>query len=436
MDATPVAVDGDIVYIGLYEFGILVVDRLTGDISDLWNQDTNTLPDDDVLSLEMDDFGGLLVGTQGSFSRYDGSTWTTLTTSGSWWNRPSVFYDVTSDGDGLYAGTNRGACKWNWQYQFQDCVSSGDGLESRFVYTIEMLAPDRAYTGGNEGAGIVNMDNFSVIETWTAGDDTQRARTVKVDDILYLGFENTGIARYDLINNEWLTTWDGDQGYIDDDDVTALVPGLTYGTIWAGGDFGLTLIDVINDVVLISWDRGSNPNGPTLSNSIPADIEIYGDILHYSTQRSTSWWGGGSDSIYRINLTTNTSLTTIEVDDRTGWNGVINGIGIVDDQLWIGIRPTQTWNDGDGTIVRWNMTNESWEDDLATIGNVLRVNARFLGECFPLNTSSCELWVAYGNFILRRFNADTMRRYLTSGRMWMALFVEWKNSKANTSLLV
>ena len=134
----------------------------------------------------------------------------------------------------------------------------------------------------------VSIDNFSVIETWTAGDDTQRARTVKVDDILYLGFENTGIARYDLINNEWLTTWDGDQGYINDDDVTALVPCLTYGTIWAGGDFGLTLIDVINDVVLISWDRGSNPNGPTLSNSIPADIEIYGDILHYSTQRSTS----------------------------------------------------------------------------------------------------------------------------------------------------
>ena len=56
------------------------------------------------------------------------------------------------------------------------------------------------------------------------------------------------------------------------------MPGLTYGTIWAGGDFGLTLIDVINDVVLISWDRGSNTNGPTLSNSIPADIEIYGDV--------------------------------------------------------------------------------------------------------------------------------------------------------------
>ena len=71
----------------------------------------------------------------------------------------------------------------------------------RSVYSIEMLGPDRAYTGGNEGAGIVNMANFSVIETWTAGDETQRSRTVKVDNILYLGFENTGIARYDLQNN-------------------------------------------------------------------------------------------------------------------------------------------------------------------------------------------------------------------------------------------
>ncbi|MFL2959709.1 MAG: hypothetical protein ACJZ5P_06675 [Candidatus Thalassarchaeaceae archaeon] len=40
-----------------------------------------------------------------------------------------------------------------------------------------------------------------------------------------IGFENTGIARYDLANEEWLTTWDGTQGYIDDDDVTTLIPG-------------------------------------------------------------------------------------------------------------------------------------------------------------------------------------------------------------------
>ena len=407
LDAAPVAVDGDVVYIGLNGFGILVVDRLTGDISEHWNQDTSTLPDNDILSLEMDDYGGLLVGASGAFSRYDGNTWTTMTSSGSWWNRPTVFYDVTSDGDGLYAGTNRGVCKWNWQYQFQDCVSSQDGLESRFVYTVEMIGQDRAYTGGNSGAGIVNMDNFSVIETWTAGDDTQRARTVKIDDILYLGFENTGIARYDLTNNEWLTSWDGTQGYLDDDDVTALIPGTEYGTMWAGGDFGLTLIDVINDAVLISWNRGTNSGGPTLSNSPPADIEIYDGVLHYSLQRSNSWWTQ-SDEIYRINLSTNTSLSTLDAGSHSGWSGQVHGIGTVGDQLWIGVRQTGSWSNDEGTIVRWNMTNESWEEDLETIGNVRRVNARFLGECFPMNATSCELWIAYGDHIIRRFNADTM----------------------------
>ena len=39
----------------------------------------------------------------------------------------------------------------------------------------------------------------------------------------------------------------------------------------------------------------------------------------------------------------------------------------VNDQLWIGVRQTGSWNNDEGTIVRWNMTNESWEDDLATI---------------------------------------------------------------------
>ena len=79
------------------------------------------------------------------------------------------------------------------------------------------------------------------------------------------------------------------------------------------------------------------------------------------------------------------------------------------DELWIGARPSQTWgNNGDGTIVRWNATTETWADNLDTIGNVLRVNARFLGDCFPLDPASCEMWVAYGDNIMRRFQADNM----------------------------
>ena len=410
LEATPVAVVDDTMYLGLTGFGILVIDRLTGDISDHWTQSGN-LPDDDVLSLHIDYNGGLLVGSSvsntgaggnGGLARWHGGNWQILPTAiPGWSNDPYVFYDVTSDANGIYAGTNRGACIWNWTYDLQDCISNQDGMPSRFVAAVAKIGTDRLYAGTSNGAAVINTLNGSVIDVWTAGDSTQRARTVKIGDILYLGFENTGIARYDLVNQTWLQAWDGTQGYINDDDVTALVHGRNEGTMWAGGDFGLVLIDVVNDTVLKSWNRGANNDGPTLSNTPPADIVIIGDVLHYSLQRSNSWWNS-NDDIIRIYLDNNTSLSTLNAGSKIGTVSVIHGIGAVGDELWIGVRP-RSWNEGDGTIVRWNATAQEWSANLDTIGNVLRVNARFLGDCFPLDTHSCELWVAYGNSIMRRF---------------------------------
>ena len=415
LQATPVAVDGDTLYLGLTDFGILVIDRLTGDISDHWTQDGN-LPDDDVLSLHLDFYGDLLVGSSvsntgsssnGGLSRWDGSNWHSLPTSIPGNNNdPYVFYDIISDADGIYAGTNRGVCTWNWSYALQGCVSNEDGMPSRFVYSIAKIGTDRLYAGTNYGAAVINTLNNSVIEVWSAGDDTQRARTVKIGDILYLGFENTGIARYDLLNHSWLQAWDGTQGYINDDDVTTLVHGRSAGTMWAGGDFGLTLIDVLNDTVLKSWSRGANTDGPTLSNTPMQDMVIIGNVLHYSLQRSNSQWAT-NDEIFRIDLDNNSSLATIDAGVQIGETSVVHGIGAIGEELWIGVRP-RSWQDGSGTIVRWNTSNESWADNMDTIGNVQRVNARFLGNCFPTITQHCELWVAYGNSIMRRFQATSM----------------------------
>ena len=416
LEATPIAVDGNVMYLGLTGFGILVIDRITGDVIDHWTQSGN-LPDDDVLSLHLDYGGGLLAGSRvsnsgatsnGGLARWDGNSWQMLPTAiPGWSNDPFVFYDITSDADGIYAGTNRGACTWNWSYDLEDCVTTQEGMPSRFVTSVAKIGTDRLYAGTNDGAAVINTNNGTVIDVWTAGDDTQRARTVKVEDILYIGFENTGIARYDLVNQTWLSAWDGTQGYISDDDVTVLIPGRSTGTIWAGGDFGLTLIDVVNDTVLKSWSRGANQNGPFLPNTSPADIVIIGEVLHYSLQRGSSGWAS-NDDIYRIYIDNNTSATTIDAGSRLGTSGVVMGIGAVGDELWIGVRPTQFWNNGDGTIVRWNASNESWAENLATIGNVQRVNARFLGDCFPLDPASCEMWVAYGDNIMRRFQADNM----------------------------
>ena len=49
LDATPVALDDDIIYLGLSDFGLLIIDRLTGDISGFLNCSFNLLGQHDKL---------------------------------------------------------------------------------------------------------------------------------------------------------------------------------------------------------------------------------------------------------------------------------------------------------------------------------------------------------------------------------------------------
>ena len=137
LEQTPVAVDGDTIYLGLPGLGILIIDRLTRDIIDLWTpDDQNGIPDADVNTLAIDYYGGLLVGSEvqntgagsnGGIARWDGSSWELLPTSiPGWGNDPFEFYDITSDANGIYAGTNRGACMWNWASDTQSAITLED----------------------------------------------------------------------------------------------------------------------------------------------------------------------------------------------------------------------------------------------------------------------------------------------------------------------
>ena len=306
LDTAPVAVDGEVIYLGLPGLGILLIDRLTSDIVDLWTpDDPNGIPDEDVNTLALDFFGGLLVGSEvqntgansnGGLARWDGSNWQLLPTSIPGWNNdPFEFYDVSSDASGVYAGTNRGACMWNWpdpnnpqsQFTLEDCWTTGgngggggggDGMPSRFVIAVDPIGPDLLYAGTTEGAAVINTSNGTVVEVWTAGDDTERARAHKYLDTLYLGFENLGIARFNLTSRNWLSSWDGSQGILDDDDVTVLIEGREEGTMWAGGDFGLTLIDLVNGTVLVQWDRGNNQDGPDAGARLGFNGVVHGQI--------------------------------------------------------------------------------------------------------------------------------------------------------------
>lgn len=428
VESAPVAVDGDTIYLGLKGLGILVINRMTGDIIDLWTpDDPNGIPDEDVNTLTMDYYGGLLVGSEvqntgagsnGGLARWDGSNWELLPTSIPGRNNdPFEFYDLSSDDEGIYAGTNRGACKWDWadpntpqsSISLDRCWTSnwqGDGIPSQFVISVDPIGANLLYAGTFEGAAVINTLNGTIMDVWTAGDETERAKIHKYNDIIYLGFENAGIARFNLSSSEWLQSWDGSQGVIDDDDVTSLASGQLPGTMWAGGDFGLTLIDLHNQSPLISWQLGTNQDGPTLPFYPPQETLIIDGIMYYSPTLNGPW--NERDEIHRINLSNNSSLAIIDVGDRLGYDGLIHGIDQIGDEVWIGASGTWSWGGGQlGTVLRWNTVLENWTDDLSIIGDVGRVNARYLGDCFPLNTS-CELWVAYGDNILRRFSAQNM----------------------------
>ena len=56
LEAAPIAVNGDVVYLGLPDFGIMILDRINGDITDLLTVGNSGLPDNDVLSLYI--YGG------------------------------------------------------------------------------------------------------------------------------------------------------------------------------------------------------------------------------------------------------------------------------------------------------------------------------------------------------------------------------------------
>ena len=214
-------------------------------------------------------------------------------------------------------------------------------MPSRFVISVDPIGGDLLYAGTTEGAAVINTSNGSVVEVWTAGDDTERSRVVKFNDVLYLGFENLGIGRYNLSSSQWMTPWDGSQGILDDDDVTALVEGRQEGTMWAGGDFGLTLIDLISSSVILQWDRGTNQNGPTLPNFSPAEILIADDIMYYSPQRANSW--NSRDEVHRINLNNNTSLQELDVGQKLGFQGVIHGMNMIGEEIWISVVETSGW---------------------------------------------------------------------------------------------
>ena len=404
LESMPIAIDGDTLYLGLYGFGVIVYNVSSGEQVDVWQRTgggpggggSNQIPSNNVLSLAVLSPGTVLVGTMNGGARYTSSGWTNMGSTGN--EFADEFYDWDFDNQYIYAATETGACQWSRSnLGFQKCWDDNpDGLPAQFVYAVELIEPGRLWVGHYEGAGVIDVTNDTVIKTWTAGVESNNAKTVVIGDIAYIGYDGVGILRYDLTTDEWLSPWDAaTSNLLESNGITAMVQDVNPNRIWVGGDMGLNLIDVVNATLDEDWDQGTNSAGINLPNEDPSELVIVGDTLYYMQVRFGQNGFTSNDNVYRYDVINLTQRGTLDVGASEGYTALVHGMGTVGDVIHFGISPSQQWWES-GHMVRWNHSSDSWMDSLEGSGQVERVNAQFAGDCHPTPTN-CHLYAAYGD---------------------------------------
>jgi len=415
LESMPIAIDGDTLYLGVFGFGIIVYNVTSGEQIDLLQRTGgngpgggNQIPSNEVLSLAVLTSGTILVGTDDGGSRYTPTSTNSWTEMGSTGNEfADEFYDWDFDNQYIYAATETGVCQWSrTNLAFQKCWDDNpDGLPAQFAYSIELIEPGRIWVGHYEGAGVIDVTNDTVIKAWQAGVETNNAKSIVIGDIAYIGYDGLGILRYDLINDEWLSPWDSTTtNLLESNGVTAMAQDTNPNRIWVGGDMGLNLIDVVNTTLVVDWDSGNNGGGITLSNQEPAELVILGNTLYYLQVRFGNNGYSSNDNVYRYDIVNLTQESTLDVGSSEGYSAIVHGMGAVGNIVHFGMSPTQWWQ-GEGHMVRWDHTNDTWMDSFEADGQVERVNAKFAGDCEPAPTN-CHLYAAYGNTPLHQVDMN------------------------------
>ena len=112
LDWAPIASDGTTVWLGLDGFGVLVYDRVTGEVLDRYTASTgngnqgSVMQSNDVFSVEADPYGGVLVGTSFGLERFANGQGSSVSQQGRF--TPREFFDTHSDSGSIWAATDRG----------------------------------------------------------------------------------------------------------------------------------------------------------------------------------------------------------------------------------------------------------------------------------------------------------------------------------------
>ena len=136
---------------------------------------------------------------------------TQLSTSGSdWTRRPSQHFDFEYDGNWVYSGTNIGVCRYSpTNGAIDDCLNVYDGMPNWATYVVGVNSTT-VFGGTFSGVGLIDKSSFTVDDEWEATSSTDDAIVEIIDDIAYIGLTGIGVARWDISNSQWLTTWTED----------------------------------------------------------------------------------------------------------------------------------------------------------------------------------------------------------------------------------
>ncbi|MFZ9048001.1 MAG: hypothetical protein ACO20Y_04320 [Poseidonia sp.] len=389
----PVAMVGDVLYLGLQGYGVVRKDMSTGEILSplLASNQGGVLPSNQIYALESDG-SNLYIGTQQGARKWDGNQATNFGQGSTWQTRPFQFFDFVIDGGDLYAGTNIGVCKYTLSTMaVNDCQNVYDGMPNWATYSVGVDA-SYVYGGTNDGVGLITKSNFQHDTNWGEGTQTGNAVVEIMGDIAYIGTEGLGVLRYNITSNQWLTPFNEDNGVLDggNDDVTGLVADIRPNLLWVGGDDGFQLINVTNGFEAFDIERNSNlytASGP------PHEMVIHNNILYYHASTA-------SDEVSRLDVANVTALSNLDIGAQVGENGGdITSMEIVGDELLVSVVSGQWWNaDGSGGIARWDTVNASFAPNVLPTGSIDRVTA--------YESSAGNTWVAWGELKLDLYDAN------------------------------
>ena len=459
VEHAPIAIHDDRVYLGLYDAGVFIFDRDTGELVETWAQDEEQwwwwfddgdlgangaftqLPNPWVIALHVDEDGQVYIGHESGFVRRTETGFESVNGEDGWFfgSRTVAFASTSTT---LYAMQEwQGICSYRRSdLRMEECwnerSNSDLNIDVSGGHSLHIPAPGRLFASTDHGAYLIDTVNETILQEWSTGGSTWNTPVVVHDDIAILAVDGVGLARYDLDTSTWLETWNEASGHLPDNGVTALSDDISANHLWVAGDFGLLEIDLDDGGELNHWDTTSHP---TVTRWAAQQLVRIGDVLHLletPPERRDAGIidiidgvgsGGGNvgapepapdggrqgrpngampgTRIYRYDVASETQLSNLNPVNR--FNDELSIIGMENvrgDELWIGVGKPYAWHwsTEPGGIARWDAAEGRWLEDIEPESTTVNAGiAALIGDCDASSLTSdpedCRILSSFGD---------------------------------------